>query len=601
MRARALLTGIGLFTASVAMTCIAPLVAAADVDGDYSCTISGQFAVASGIVQSGSTCEGIANIPSGATSISESAFFQAPMTRVNIPSSVQSIADNAFYLSSIVTVNFATRSQLTSLGTQAFAGTAGLTSINLPRALTTLGTNVFANSGITSINIPAAVSVIPDYAFYFAANLASVTFAAGSQVTRIGISAFSDTASLQTIDLPDGLLTIDISAFSYSGLEEITIPASVTSIKDSAFTLSPNLESVTFESGSQLNLIEQSAFSYTALTEIYFPEGVTTIPGDAVSSVPTLTRVSIPSTVTSIGSRAFAGATNLTQVLFTEDSALIEIGNYAFIAASSLTHVTFPASLATIGTLAIHDMASLEKIGFLGDRPSVVNAESVSHLQDGAEIIVRHDNTTYGDLSTNPVWESAGTDTEISIVPGHTISFDDNGADGGHLPSPKLAQTGTDVMLPTNYGGLTREGKVFIGWNTEADGSGDRHEPNDEIVMPDSDQTLYAMWGVRAAATTKPSITGKTQVGQTLNARKGTWRGSPTLTFRYQWYSCSAKVKREVEDAPRSCTVIRGATREQLKLVRNHLNKFITVSVTGTSLGSPSTRWFAKSTTTKVS
>jgi uncharacterized repeat protein (TIGR02543 family) len=216
-------------------------------------------------------------------------------------------------------------------------------------------------------------------------------------------------------------------------------------------------------------------------------------------------------------------------------------------------------------------------------------------------MIVKHDNTTYGDLASNPVWVSAGTDTEISIVPGHTISFDDNGADAGHLPSPKLAESGTDIMLPENYGGLTREGKVFIGWNTEADGSGDRHEPNDEIAMPDSDQTLYAMWGVRAAATTKPSITGKTQVGQTLNARKGTWRGSPTLTFRYQWYACSAKVTRVVEDAPRSCTVIRGANKEQLKLVRKHLNKFITVSVTGTSLGSPSTRWFAKSTTTKVS
>ncbi len=601
MRVRAVLTGIGLLTASVAMTCIAPSVAVAEVDGEYACTLGGQFVVLSGAVQSGTGCEGIANIPSGATSIGEGAFFQAPMTRVNIPSSVQSIADTAFNFSSVATVNFATRSQLTSIGTQAFAGTAGLTSINLPRALTTMGTLVFSGSGITSITIPESVTEIPDSAFSNAASLTSVTFAANSQVTRIGASAFADTDSLSTIELPDGLTVIDASAFSYSGLEEITIPASVTSIKDSAFILSAALTSVTFESGSQLNLIEQSAFAYTALTEIDFPEGVTTIPGDAVSSVPTLTRVSIPSTVTSIGSRAFAGATNLTEVLFTADSALTQIGNYAFIGLSSLAAITFPASLATIGAYAIHDMASLSKIGFLGDRPSVVNAESVSYLQDGAEMIVKHDNTTYGDLASNPVWASAGTDTEISIVPGHTISFDDNGADAGHLPSPKLAESGTDIMLPENYGGLTREGKVFIGWNTEADGSGDRHEPNDEIAMPDSDQTLYAMWGVRAAATTKPSITGKTQVGQTLNARKGTWRGSPTLTFRYQWYSCSTKVTRVSEDAPRSCTVIRGANKEQLKLVRKHLNKFITVSVTGTSLGSPSTRWFAKSTTTKVS
>ena len=601
MRVRAVLTGIGLITAAVAMTCIAPLVAAADVDGEYACTLGGQFIVLSGTVQNGASCEGTANIPSGATSIGESAFFQAPMTRVNIPASVQSIGNTAFYLSSVVTVNFATRSQLTSLGTQAFTSTADLTSINLPRSLTTIGSQVFSGSGITSITIPESVTEIPDLAFSDAGNLTSVTFVPNSQVTRIGVSAFAYTDSLSSIGLPDGLLIIDEYAFSESGLEEITIPASVTSIKDSAFTHSADLNSVIFADGSQLNLIEQSAFSFTALTEIEFPEGVTTIPGDAVSDVPTLTRVSIPSTVTSIESRAFAGDTNLVEVLFTADSGLTEIGNFAFFAASSLTAITFPASLATIGTYAMHDMASLSKIGFLGDRPSVVNAESVSYLQDGAEIIVKHDNTTYGDLSTNPVWESAGTDTEISIVPGHTISFDANGADGGHLPSPKLAQTGTDVMLPENYGGLTREGKVFIGWNTEADGSGDRHEPNDEIAMPESDQTLYAMWGVRATATTKPSISGKAQVGQTLNARKGTWRGSPTLTFRYQWYSCTAKVTRLTQETPRNCTVIRGATREQLKLVRNHLNKFITVSVTGSSLGSPSTRWFAKSTTTKVS
>lgn len=601
MRLHSVLVGVGLFVASITMVSNIGSVEAVVLDGEYPCTVGGQFLIVSGSVQDGFGCEGTANIPAGVTNIGDSAFFGAPLTQVNIPSSVLSISDNAFLLSMITTVNFETGSQLAAIGNQSFASTAELNDINLPPAVTTLGLGTFSNSGIATINIPVGVSDLPNSTFYNAADLSSVTFATGSQLTRIGQSAFAETVSLANLELPDGLLTIDESAFNNSGLEQISIPASVTSIKNSAFLLSSELSSVVFESESQLTVIEASAFASTALTSITFPEGILSIPDDAVSTVPTLTHVSIPSTVTSIGSRAFAGASNLSEVLFTADSALTEIGNFAFFALSSLTSITFPESLAMIGTYAMHDLSNLAKISFLGDRPTAVDAESISFLQDGAKMIVKHDNTTYGDLSTNPVWESAGTDSEISIVPGHTITFDANGADGGHLPSPRLEETGTDVMLPENYGGLTREGKVFIGWNTEADGSGDRHEPNDEIVMPDSDQTLYAMWGVRAAATTKPTITGKAKIGQTLNVRKGTWRGSPTLTFRYQWYSCTSKVMRVTQQKPRNCTAIRGATRQQLKLVRNHLNKFITVSVTGTSLGSPSTQWFAKSTTTKVS
>jgi uncharacterized repeat protein (TIGR02543 family) len=250
--------------------------------------------------------------------------------------------------------------------------------------------------------------------------------------------------------------------------------------------------------------------------------------------------------------------------------------------------------------MALHDLEKLETLSFLGDRPTVVDELSISYLQDGAEIIVKHDNTTYGDLTTNPVWASAGTDTEISIIPGHTVSFDDNDADAGHLPTPKLAESGTDVVLPENYGGLAREGKVFIGWNTEADGTGDRLEPGDAFAMTSFDQTLYAMWGVRAIATTKPSVTGKARIGQTLNARKGTWRGFPAVTFHYQWYSCTSKLSKVQQNVPQSCSVIRGAARDSLKLTRAHRNKFITVAVTGTSLGSNSTRWLAKSTTEKV-
>lgn len=590
-----------LFSVVIASTAATSGIASAIANQEVACSLGGTFSISNNVATSGGSCAGAVVIPSGVTAIDEFAFETSSVSSIQIPATVTTIGQRAFESSSVSVVTFASNSGLTTIGSRAFAATSSLTSISLPDSVTQLGTSVFEGSALTSIVIPPDLTEIPNNAFRGNADLATVTIPADSQVTRIGQYAFSETPDLAQVDLPAGLTTIAEQAFENSGIPEITIPASVTFIGDSAFSYAESLSSVTFARGSQLSEIGPFAFTHTAIVGIQIPEGVTTISTSTFEGAAALTRVTIPSTVTQIGSRAFQGTEDLTEVLFTGDSALTTIGDFAFNGAYALTAVTFPESLTTIGNMALHDLEKLETLSFLGDEPTVVDTFTISYLAENAKIIVEHSNTSYGDLTSPLLWDSEGPYGDISIVAGHKVTFHSNQANAGHVPSPALAVSGTSITLPDNYGALSRNGKVFIGWNTEADGTGDRHEPNDEIAMPDSDQTLYAMWGVRAAATTKPSITGKTQVGQTLNARKGTWRGSPTLTFRYQWYACSAKVTRVVEDAPRSCTVIRGANKEQLKLVRKHLNKFITVSVTGTSLGSPSTRWFAKSTTTKVS
>ena len=55
-----------------------------------------------------------------------------------------------------------------------------------------------------------------------------------------------------------------------------------------------------------------------------------------------------------------------------------------------------------------------------------------------------------------------------------------------------------DVVVGESYGTLpapTRNGYTFLGWNTNADGTGDMIT-NTSIVNISSDQTLYAIWGV---------------------------------------------------------------------------------------------------------
>jgi hypothetical protein len=67
-----------------------------------------------------------------------------------------------------------------------------------------------------------------------------------------------------------------------------------------------------------------------------------------------------------------------------------------------------------------------------------------------------------------------------------------------------------------------------------------------------------------ARATLAPRIN---QVGTLVYGKSGTWVGSPTPSFKYQWYSCS--------NAPRtSCTPISGATSVNLKVTSKIAGKY---------------------------
>jgi uncharacterized repeat protein (TIGR02543 family) len=92
------------------------------------------------------------------------------------------------------------------------------------------GTSVIDSPGcVGSVEVPNYVTTIGTDAFNGVTGLTSMTFARGSALTSINSSAFAYTQSF-TITLPEGLLSIGDSAFYDSNITRITIPASVTSI-----------------------------------------------------------------------------------------------------------------------------------------------------------------------------------------------------------------------------------------------------------------------------------------------------------------------------------------------------------------------------------
>ena len=119
---------------------------------------------------------------------------------------------------------------ITSIGRGAFLGCSGLTSLNLPAGIKWIGSSAFQGcSGLTSLNLPAGIAFIDSRAFSGCSGLMSLNLPAG--ITSIGSWAFQGCSGLTSLTLPAGITVIDDYAFyGCSGLTSLTLPASITRI-----------------------------------------------------------------------------------------------------------------------------------------------------------------------------------------------------------------------------------------------------------------------------------------------------------------------------------------------------------------------------------
>ena len=295
-----------------------------------------------------SNCSGLTSvtIPNSVTSIGIYAFSGCSgLTSVTIPNSVTSIGSYAFYgcsgLTSVTIPN-----SVKSIGDEAFEDCSGLTSIKvesgntvydsrnncnaiikretneliagckntvIPNSVTSIGSYAFSGcSGLTSVTIPNSVTSIGNYAFYRCSGLTSVTIP--NSLTSIGESAFRDCSGLTSVTIPNSVTSIGDYAFrDCSGLTSVTIPNSVTSIGDYAFQYCSGLTSVTIP--NSVTSIEWGAFyGCSGLTSVTIPNSVRRIGNRAFSGCSGLTSVTIPNSMTSIGTNAFSGCTALMTV-----------------------------------------------------------------------------------------------------------------------------------------------------------------------------------------------------------------------------------------------------------------------------------------------
>ena len=158
----------------------------------------------------------------------------------------------------------------------------------------------------------------------------------GSKVVSIDFEAFLGASGLTEIKIPSTVTTIGQSAFSGSGLTSVTIPDSITDMgASSTFFACLSLHTVVI--GNNVPTIPTFGLSYCPLlSSVSIGSGVTAIGASAFESSTGLTSISIPSGVNSIGANAFSGCTSLGSISINAASAPT-LGSDAFLNVSATT------------------------------------------------------------------------------------------------------------------------------------------------------------------------------------------------------------------------------------------------------------------------
>ncbi len=408
---------------------------------------------------------------------------------------------------------------VTSIGSSAFSGRRGMSSIIIPNLVTSIGGGAFTPSDLKTVYFNAVdCDFITSYGSYstFPGGVKEIII--GDGVTRIPQYFANACKELTSVNIPESVEYIGYCAFqNCTGLTSVTIPESITGIGDHAFYGCTGLNTVYFNA---VNCGSCSHYAFpSTVEEIFIGNGVTRIPSGFVEFCTGLTSITIPESVTSIGRNAFNGCSQLMEVIclpITPPSLSINThikpdydefqDGYSFYGVPhSMVVYVHPAALEIYHEDYLWDhlnILPLENYGYVNltvglpdhvDIAAFTDMRLEIHQKDNGKkvncIIGNHHTYTFGGIKKNTSWD-------IIIANHYGDVF--GGIENVQIDSTDVNVTIASLMIPqtVNLTIVTPEGmdvtdQASITWLDE---NGEQLEQGKKIAgMPPGRQLAYSV------------------------------------------------------------------------------------------------------------
>ena len=287
------------------------------------------------------------------TAIGEAAFNGKQITSLVFPSGINVLNVRAFTnCEKLEKIKFSsTLSNIctdSSYSRQTFYGCANITEIVI--------TQTQANMSMTSV-LPYSYNKVN-----------KVTFE--GEITSFGKSMLNSFSALESITIPQTVTTIGEASLRSTGLREINIPAKVTSIGDYAFYDCKNLAKITFAKNgkSSLESIGESAFCNVPITELNFPEGLQTLAMRAFANCTSIQKIKFPSSLVSINAdssysrQTFYGCSNITEIVITQTQANMVMSSVLPHSYNKVNKVTFEGEITSFGKSMLSSFSEIKSI-----------------------------------------------------------------------------------------------------------------------------------------------------------------------------------------------------------------------------------------------
>ena len=233
-----------------------------------------------------------------------------------------------------------------SIGNNAFSSCCELIKIFISENVKRIGTDVF--DGCDNLS---EIDVAGNNRFYHSAGnclieTATKTIVRGTNnsliptdgsVTHIARHAFFWCADIESVNIPNSIISIDEGAFSWCcGIKEIVLPDGIIFIGDKAFEECHELK------------------------RINIPDGVKRIGSDTFNGCIKLSEITLSNHLISIGDRAFSNCQELASIVIPK--SVIDIGDYVFTNCKNLKSITFPKNISYINRGMFDGCLKLKKI-----------------------------------------------------------------------------------------------------------------------------------------------------------------------------------------------------------------------------------------------